>query len=190
MQKKYYFPRSIRKELTRTALLGLVALGISVLSACSLERSDSMKEMAPMKKNSSDYITQTASSQAQITPGKAISMLKEGNARFRDGRMIQRDLISQVKQTGSGQYPFAAVVSCIDSRIPTEIVFDQGIGDIFNARVAGNFVNTDILGSLEFAAKVAGARAIVVMGHTECGAVKGACDGVELGNITALLANL
>lgn len=138
------------------------------------------KKEAPMLKNSSDYITQTASSQAQITPGKAISVLKEGNARFREGRMIQRDLMSQVKQTGSGQYPFAAVVSCIDSRIPTEI---QGIGDIFNARFAGNSVNTDILGSLEFAAKVTGARAIVVMGHTECGAIKGACDGVELGNI-------
>jgi carbonic anhydrase len=125
-----------------------------------------------------------------MTPEQALQMLKEGNTRFTSDNMIHRDLLAQVDQTGSGQYPFAAVVSCIDSRIPTEIVFDQGVGDIFNARVAGNFVNTDILGSLEFAAKVAGSKAIIVMGHTECGAVKGACDNVKLGNLTPMLANI
>ena len=117
-------------------------------------------------------------------------MLKQGNARFTAGSSSNRDYQSQVSQTAAGQYPLAAVVSCIDSRIPTEIVFDQGIGDIFNARIAGNFVNEDILGSLEFACKVAGAKAIVVMGHTSCGAIKGACDKAELGNLTQLLEKI
>ena len=117
-------------------------------------------------------------------------MLKQGNVRFTSGSTTSRDYQSQVSQTAGGQYPLAAVVSCIDSRIPTEIVFDQGIGDIFNARIAGNFVNEDILGSLEFACKVAGAKAIVVMGHTSCGAIKGACDKAELGNLTQLLEKI
>ncbi len=137
-----------------------------------------------------EYITQTAASQAEITPEKAVKMLKEGNKRFVKEDMLNRDLLAQVDQTATGQYPFAAVVSCIDSRIPTEIVFDQGVGDIFNARIAGNFVNDDILGSLEFACKVAGSKTIVVMGHTECGAVKGACDNVKLGNLTGMLEHI
>ena len=132
-------------------------------------------------------ITQTAATQADISPADAIEMLKQGNKRFTTGHPINRDLHEQVAQTATGQYPFASVVSCIDSRIPTEIVFDQGIGDIFNARVAGNFVNEDILGSLEFACKLAGSKVIVVMGHTSCGAVKGACDHAKLGNLTQML---
>lgn len=132
-------------------------------------------------------ITQTAQSQADLTSEDAINMLKEGNDRFVNGNPVSRDLHAQVKQTAKGQYPYAAVVSCIDSRIPTEIIFDQGIGDIFNARVAGNFVNEDILGSLEFACKLAGSKVIVVMGHTSCGAVKGACDHAKLGNLTQML---
>lgn len=132
-------------------------------------------------------ITQTAATQADISPADAIEMLKQGNKRFTTGNPINRDLHEQVAQTATGQYPFASVVSCIDSRIPTEIVFDQGIGDIFNARVAGNFVNEDILGSLEFACKLAGSKVIVVMGHTSCGAVKGACDHAKLGNLTQML---
>lgn len=139
---------------------------------------------------SSSYITQSSASQAELTPDAAVTNLKDGNKRFVEENMIDRDLISQVKQTSDGQYPFAAVVSCIDSRIPTEIIFDQGVGDIFNARIAGNFVNQDILGSLEFACKVAGSKAIVVMGHTSCGAVKGAVDNVELGNLTAMLEHI
>jgi len=135
-------------------------------------------------------ITQNAASQAAITPFQAIEMLKEGNARFTSKASTPRDYQSQVAATAGGQYPFAAVVSCIDSRIPTEIIFDQGIGDIFNARIAGNFVNEDILGSLEFACKVAGAKAIVVMGHTSCGAIKGACDKAELGNLTQMLEKI
>lgn len=134
--------------------------------------------------------SQTSESQSAISPMQAVEMLKQGNVRFTSDSAMSRDYQSQISQTASGQYPFAAVVSCIDSRIPTEIVFDQGIGDIFNARIAGNFVNEDILGSLEFACKVAGAKAIVVMGHTSCGAVKGACDKAELGNLTQMLEKI
>lgn len=117
-------------------------------------------------------------------------MLKEGNQRFASGKSVARDFLAQVKQTSKGQFPFAAVVSCLDSRVPPAIVFDRGIGDLFVARVAGNFVNDDILGSLEYATKLAGAKLIVVMGHTECGAVKGACDAAQLGLLSATLANI
>jgi carbonic anhydrase len=132
----------------------------------------------------------TKEAQAKITPAKALEMLKQGNERFVSGKAVKRDFLAQVKQTSEGQFPFAAIVSCLDSRIPPAIVFDQGIGDLFVARVAGNFVNDDILGSLEFATKLAGAKTIVVMGHTECGAVKGACDSAQLGLLTATLANI
>ncbi len=132
----------------------------------------------------------TREAQAAITPAKALEMLKEGNERFVGGDSVDRNLLAQVKQTSKGQFPIAAIVSCLDSRIPPEMVFDRGIGDIFVARVAGNFVNDDILGSLEFATRLAGAKLIVVMGHNECGAVKGACDSAELGLLTATLANL
>jgi len=132
-------------------------------------------------------LTQTAESQKNISPAQALELLKEGNKRFVSKNRMKRDLHQQIKETADGQFPFAAVVSCIDSRIPTEVVFDKGIGDIFNARVAGNIVNEDILGSLEFACKIAGAKAIVVMGHTACGAVKGVCDNAELGNLTQML---
>ena len=132
----------------------------------------------------------TREQQAAITPAKALSMLKQGNQRFVSGDMTNVDYVAQVKQTSAGQFPFASIVSCLDSRIPPAIVFDRGIGDLFVARVAGNFVNNDILGSLEFAAKLAGSKIIVVMGHTKCGAVKGACDGTQLGLLTATLANI
>lgn len=134
--------------------------------------------------------TQTKESQAAINPEKALQLLKEGNQRFLDNSTISRSFDKQIELTTGGQFPFAAIVSCIDSRIPTEIIFDQGIGDIFNARVAGNFVNVDILGSLEFACKLAGSKLIVIMGHTSCGAVKGACDHAKLGNLTAMLDNI
>lgn len=135
----------------------------------------------------STAITQTPESQSLMSTTDAVKMLMDGNNRFLENEPINRDLHAQVKQTATGQFPFASVVSCIDSRIPTEIIFDQGIGDIFNARVAGNFVNEDILGSLEFACKLAGSKVIVVMGHTSCGAVKGACDHAKLGNLTQML---
>jgi carbonic anhydrase len=135
-------------------------------------------------------VTQNKQTQAATTPQRALQMLKDGNTRFVQGKILQRNLMQQVKATGSGQFPFAAIVGCIDSRASNELIFDQGIGDIFSARIAGNFVNDDILGSLEFACAAAGARLILVLGHTECGAVKGACDDVVLGNLTQTLANI
>lgn len=135
-------------------------------------------------------ITQTKESQSKLTPKVILDLLKKGNQRFIQGNGLKRDYEQQVKQTSKGQFPYAAIVSCIDSRIPTEIIFDQGIGDIFNARIAGNFVNRDILGSLEFACKLAGSKLIVIMGHTSCGAVKGACDHAKLGNLTAMLDHI
>ena len=132
----------------------------------------------------------TKSTQEQITPTAALQMLIDGNARFVQNKMIQRDLQEQIADTSEGQFPFAAILSCIDSRVPAEIVFDQGIGDVFSARVAGNIVNEDVFGSIEYACKVAGAKIVVVMGHTKCGAVTAACNNVELGNITALLSKI
>ncbi len=134
--------------------------------------------------------TQDKNSQAAITPGRALQLLKEGNRRFMTGRGEERELMAQVNATRGGQWPFAIILGCIDSRVPSELIFDAGIGDLFNARVAGNFVNGDILGSMEFACELAGAKLVVVLGHTQCGAIKGACDGVELGNLTGMLARL
>ena len=122
-----------------------------------------------------------------LTAEEALNQLVEGNKRFLAKKSVDRDLIEQVSATSTGQYPMAAVLGCIDSRVPSELIFDQGIGDIFNVRVAGNIVNEDILGSLEYACHVAGANLLIVLGHTKCGAVTSACKGVELGNITALL---
>ena len=133
---------------------------------------------------------QTKASQDAITPAKALELLKEGNQRFTAKQQVERDLNLQVEQTSTGQFPFATVLSCIDSRVPAELVFDQGIGDIFSVRIAGNFVNADILGSMEFASKLAGTKLILVLGHTACGAVKGACDHAELGNLTGMLDNI
>jgi len=132
----------------------------------------------------------TQKAQAAMTPDQALALLVEGNERFVHGKLLQRDLMAQVRATASGQHPFASVLGCIDSRVPPELVFDQGIGDIFSPRIAGNFANTDIIGSLEFTTKLAGARLIVVLGHTGCGAVKGACDNAQLGNLTQTLSNL
>jgi len=133
---------------------------------------------------------QTAESQAAITPQEAIALLEAGNERFVAGKMENRDLMAQVKATSTGQYPHSVVLGCVDSRVPPEVIFDQGIGDIFSPRVAGNFVDPELLGSMEFAAAVAGSKAIVVLGHSHCGAVKGACDNVKLGNLTSTLSYL
>jgi carbonic anhydrase len=122
-----------------------------------------------------------------LTPQMAIEVLRKGNERFINNLKANRNLLQQVNETSEGQHPMAVVLSCIDSRTSAELIFDQGLGDIFSCRVAGNVLNDDILGSMEFACKVAGAKAIVVLGHTRCGAVKGACDGVKLGNLTSLL---
>ncbi len=134
--------------------------------------------------------TLTKEMQTAITPHKALELLKEGNKRFVNNLKINRNLLQQANETSEGQYPFAVILSCIDSRTSAELIFDQGLGDLFSVRVAGNIINEDILGSMEFACKVAGSKIIVVLGHTKCGAVKGACDHVEMGNLTALLSKI
>lgn len=129
----------------------------------------------------------TQETQASLTPAKALEILKEGNDRFVNNLKANRNLLEQAGYTADGQFPFAVILSCIDSRTSAELIFDQGLGDIFSVRIAGNIINEDILGSMEFACKVAGSKIIVVLGHTKCGAIKGACDHVEMGNLTALL---
>ena len=135
-------------------------------------------------------VTQNAQSQAAMTPDSALRALMDGNQRFAENQRNPVDLLQQVEGTRNGQWPYACILGCIDSRASAELVFDAGIGDVFSARVAGNIVNEDILGSMEFACQVAGARLVMVLGHTACGAVKGACDGVELGNLTDLLTKI
>ncbi|REG89583.1 carbonic anhydrase family protein [Winogradskyella sediminis] len=132
----------------------------------------------------------TKETQATMTPEKSLQYLKEGNKRFQDNLKANRNLLEQVNDTSEGQFPFATILSCIDSRVSAELVFDQGLGDIFSVRIAGNFVNEDILGSMEFACKLAGTKLIVVLGHTSCGAVKGACDHAEMGNLTKLIEKI
>ncbi len=134
--------------------------------------------------------TLTKETQAAITPQMALELLKDGNKRFINNLKINRNLLQQANETSDGQHPFAVILSCIDSRTSAELIFDQGLGDIFSIRIAGNIINEDILGSMEFGCKVAGSKIIVVLGHTKCGAVKGACDHVEMGNLTALLTKI
>ena len=134
--------------------------------------------------------THNKESQSTMTPSMALEILKDGNKRFVNNLKFNRNLLQQVNETRNGQWPFATVLSCIDSRTSAELIFDQGLGDIFSVRIAGNIINEDILGSMEFACKIAGSKFIVVLGHTKCGAVKGACDHVEMGNLTTLLSKL
>ena len=134
--------------------------------------------------------TLTKEMQSVITPSVALEILKDGNKRFVSNLKINRNLLQQANETSDGQHPFAVILSCIDSRTSAELIFDQGLGDVFSVRIAGNIVNEDILGSMEFGCKVAGAKIIVVLGHTKCGAVKGACDNVALGNLTGLIAKI
>ncbi len=134
--------------------------------------------------------TITKEAQDKITPDQALSLLKEGNKRFISNLKLNRNLLQQVNETTDGQHPFAVILSCIDSRTSVELIFDQGLGDVFSIRIAGNVLNEDILGSMEFGCKVAKAKIILVLGHTKCGAIKGACDHVEMGNLTALLSKI
>jgi carbonic anhydrase len=134
--------------------------------------------------------TLTKELQAAISPSMALELLKEGNKRFVNNLKANRNLLQQANETSDGQHPFAVVLSCIDCRTSSELIFDQGLGDIFSVRIAGNIINEDILGSMEFACKLAGSKIIVVLGHSKCGAVKGACDHAEMGNLTALLAKI
>lgn len=144
---------------------------------------------APEEEPADSHVT-TAEEQARLTPDEVLQQFKDGNRRFRSGQITRRNHREQVRKSAVGQYPKAVVLSCLDSRVPVEDVFDQGIGDIFVARVAGNLVNEDILGSMEFACKAAGAKMVLVMGHQHCGAIRGAIDDVKLGNLTSLLAKI
>ena len=134
--------------------------------------------------------TLTKEMQEAISPAKALQLLKDGNERFVNNLKINRNLLQQANETSDGQHPFAVILSCIDSRTSAELIFDQGLGDIFSIRIAGNIVNEDILASMEFGCKIAGSKIIVVLGHTKCGAIKGACDHVEMGNLTGLLKKI
>ena len=134
--------------------------------------------------------TLTKELQDAITPTKALELLRDGNKRFVSNLKVNRNLLQQANETSDGQHPFAVILSCIDSRTSAELIFDQGLGDVFSVRIAGNILNEDILGSMEFGCKVAGSKIIVVLGHSKCGAVKGACDHVEMGNLTALLTKI
>jgi|UniRef100_UPI004048F3F3 carbonic anhydrase len=134
--------------------------------------------------------TLTKEMQDEITPAMALDILKKGNDRFINNLKSNRNLLQQANETSDGQHPFAVILSCIDSRTSAELIFDQGLGDVFSVRIAGNIINEDILGSMEFGCKVAGSKIIVVLGHTKCGAIKGACDHVEMGNLTALLTKI
>jgi len=134
--------------------------------------------------------TLTKEMQKAITPQAALELLKEGNQRFVNNLKINRNLLQQANETSDGQHPFAVILSCIDSRTSAELIFDQGLGDVFSVRIAGNVLNEDILGSMEFGCKIAGAKIIVVLGHTRCGAIKGACDHVEMGHLTTLLEKI
>lgn len=125
-----------------------------------------------------------------MTPLSALNSLKEGNSRFMNNLKVNRNLLQQVNETSDGQWPFAVIVSCIDSRSSAELIFDQGLGDVFSIRVAGNVINTDVIGSIEYACKLAGSKLVVILGHTQCGAIKGACDHIELGNLTELLSKI
>jgi carbonic anhydrase len=156
------------------------------LSAALLACSNSSTTAPPALVSS----TTGKAEQSAITPDQALANLKSGNHRFTTGTSLHRDYPAQVKATAAGQYPFAAVLSCMDSRTSPELVFDQGLGDLFVVRIAGNYAQADIIGSLEYATKVAGAKLIVVMGHTECGAIKGACDNVQMGNLTTVIQAL
>ena len=170
-----------------------IAFTAILFSACS-SKTEGDKTTIPVatEEQSAKLVSSvmSAESQSSLTPDQVIAEFKQGNMRFQEGKLTARDFPAQVHNTAAGQFPKAVVLSCLDSRVPIETVLDQGVGDIFVGRVAGNFVNVDLLGSMEFACKVAGAKLVMVVGHESCGAVKGAIDDVKLGNITPMLANI
>ncbi len=170
----------------RTTILTTLFAGSLIAAGCA-QQPEAVVEVPITPEPVREVLTSDA--QRALTPEMVLADLKAGNERFVEGRLTDRDFMAQAEATAAGQYPKAAILGCVDSRVPPEIIFDQGIGDVFVGRVAGNVEDTNLLGSLEFATKVAGAKVIVVLGHTACGAIKGAADGVELGNLTALLKN-
>ena len=167
-----------------------VCLAACLVTAMSAHASDAPATKKSAKSGSFCNIQDTKACQDAVTPDMVMKRFQSGDMRFVSGKPLRQNQVKKVKATAVGQYPLASVLSCIDSRAPAEMVFDQGIGDLLNARVAGNIVNEDILGSLEFAHRVAGAKLLVVMGHTSCGAIKGACDDAKLGNLTGLLSKI
>ena len=169
--------------------LGLSTAGLA-LAGCSASESSADPAPAGADVDQEFVPAQDAASQAAITPDGALTLLADGNARFVAGTPARRDYSDQIRATAADQFPFAVVLGCIDSRVPIETVFDQGIGDIFTARIAGNIVNTEMLGSMEFACQLAGAKLVVVLGHTSCGAVKGAISSARLGNLTQLVQKI
>jgi carbonic anhydrase len=171
-------------------LLTAVLLATMISCQNSADQTESSEDQTTVKVTPLVYKVLTAEEQAALTPEKILAALKAGNKRFMNNDITARDHSAQVRNSTMGQYPKAVILSCLDSRVPVEDVFDRGIGDIFVGRVAGNFVNEDLLGSMEFGCKVAGAKLILVMGHEHCGAVKAAIDDVELGNITAMLSKI
>lgn len=166
-------------------IFSLLAIGGSAFMIVGTAQKENPK--APDDKKQVKRLTQTKQTQMAMKPQHALDMLKEGNRRFVDGRMISRDLRAQIKETSEGQYPFATILSCQDSRTSNDLLFDLNKGDAFSLRIAGNVVNEDILGGMEFGSKAAGAKLIAVIGHTKCGAIYGACDNVKMGNLTGLL---
>ena len=168
---------------------GLSAAGLA-LAGCSAREVPAGSAPAEAAVDQGFVPAQDAASQAALTPDAALTLLADGNARFVAGTPARRDYADQIRATAGAQYPFAVVLGCIDSRVPIETVFDQGVGDIFSARVAGNIVNTELLGSMEFACRLAGSKLVVVLGHTSCGAVKGAISSARLGNLTQLVQKI
>jgi carbonic anhydrase len=176
----------MKSFFNRNSFFAAMVAAALLLAGCRSEESSGLKSTLATPAVSPP----TKEMQAAMTPESALAELKAGNARFVAGHPLLRNMPADVKATASGQYPFAVVLSCLDSRQPIEIVLDQGIGDIFSARVAGNVLNEDILGSMEFACKVSGSKLIAIIGHSNCGAIKGAVDDVELGNLTGLLGKI
>ena len=170
--------------------IAIKAMLVMLLSSSMIMAQPVTKNSAAKKTSVTENITMTKEKQQAITPQQALQNLKDGNNRFVSGKPLMRNMPEQTAITAKGQYPYAVILGCVDSRASAELIFDAGLGDFFSARIAGNFVNTDILGSMEFACKVAGAKMIVVMGHSKCGAIKGACDNVELGNLTHLISEI
>ena len=180
-------PTTSRRAFGRD--LGLSAAGLA-LAGCAASRPAAEPAPAEAPVDQAFVPAQDAASQAAVTPDAALALLADGNARFVAGTPARRDYGEQIRATAAAQYPFAVVLGCIDSRVPIETVFDQGVGDIFAARVAGNVVNTELLGSMEFACRLAGSKLVVVLGHTSCGAVKGAISSARLGNLTQLVQKI
>ena len=166
------------------------AAAIGLLSACNSKPDEAKPAETPVTPEEPPIVALTKEARDQMTPDSIIAKLKDGNARFREGRNTQRDFLAEQTATASGQFPMAVLLSCVDSRAPAEILFNLGMGDVFNARVAGNIENPDILGSMEFTTKLAGAKVVLVMGHSACGAVAGAIANAKLGNLTQLLAKI